>query len=452
MNHSAPIGPDLQVITKGVVVLGVKPMSKGVATGQFLQTMLATMQPVPEAKAVSKSLSDTEARLATADSTVQMPVALYVAPMTDGKTPPTAVVSIHPEVGSPDLIVHIPIVMPAKTVLSAKVSGTPSVLPSTVPATTKKSVQREGGDATPELVQVSESAAPMLAILPRELPRKPASDAEGQTEEAISESCVTVAVGVNKAAKNLGSIAVGNVKTSKGEVRKEVAIVPATAHPLQGGPMTSSIPTAPLVVSHDPAHSFRDVSALGSGVAAVGNVVSPASHSGSVAKTVGIVAPQVDATSQATDLKTLVATPNVLEVGVASGAHGWLKVRAEFAQTGEVAASVVAGSASAAQSLHKELPGISAYLAGERVGVSSLVVNSAERGAGAQSSTLGSGMGGASTTDDGRSHGSKDLPGAAAKGSSRDADVDVDTPSLLGMSLPLVLHANGSGSWLSVRV
>ena len=72
---------------------------------------------------------------------------------------------------------------------------------------------------------------------------------------------------------------------------------------------------------------------------------------------------------------TLVSTPHVLEVGVASGTNGWLKVRAETDGTGGVAASVVTTTAIAADAMHKELPALSAYLHSESVGVSSLAVH-----------------------------------------------------------------------------
>ena len=90
---------------------------------------------------------------------------------------------------------------------------------------------------------------------------------------------------------------------------------------------------------------------------------------------------------------TLVATPNVLEVGVASGTNGWLKVRAEMDGAGGVSATVVASTASAVEALHKDLPALSAYLKDESVGVSSLVVNRAEAGAMAQNAASGSGPG-----------------------------------------------------------
>ncbi|QHN03916.1 hypothetical protein FTO74_11455 [Granulicella sp. WH15] len=74
--------------------------------------------------------------------------------------------------------------------------------------------------------------------------------------------------------------------------------------------------------------------------------------------------------------ETLSATPNVLEVGVASGTHGWVRVRAELQPaSGEVMASVVANSSASAESLHRQLPALTAYLASERLDVSSVVVH-----------------------------------------------------------------------------
>jgi hypothetical protein len=79
------------------------------------------------------------------------------------------------------------------------------------------------------------------------------------------------------------------------------------------------------------------------------------------------------------DTRTLIANPNVLEVGLTGGAHGWVRVRAEVGQTGEVQASLVAANAGAADALHKQLGAISAYLKKEAVSVSSLVVAAPER-------------------------------------------------------------------------
>lgn len=77
------------------------------------------------------------------------------------------------------------------------------------------------------------------------------------------------------------------------------------------------------------------------------------------------------------DTRTLAATPQVLEVGIASGTHGWLRVRAELGSGGEVSASVLAPSMASAQALRHELPALQEYLTREQVGVGSVIVSSA---------------------------------------------------------------------------
>ena len=70
----------------------------------------------------------------------------------------------------------------------------------------------------------------------------------------------------------------------------------------------------------------------------------------------------------------LQATPNSLEVGVASGTHGWLKIRAEMSGAGVVNASLSTASSSGQEMLHRELPSLTAYLQSERVAVHTVVV------------------------------------------------------------------------------
>jgi hypothetical protein len=159
------------------------------------------------------------------------------------------------------------------------------------------------------------------------------------------------------------------------------------------------------------------------------------------------------------DLRTLVSTPNVLEIGFASGSHGWLKVRAELDGSGEVAASVVAATASAAEGLHKELPGLSQYLAGEHVAVSSLVVNATAKGADAQDVSTGAGSTGTQA-------GGRQGEGQSGSGNQAQTNSGVDAGVLstgvwtdfesgfpgVQFPAPMLADANGSGSWLSVRV
>jgi hypothetical protein len=155
-------------------------------------------------------------------------------------------------------------------------------------------------------------------------------------------------------------------------------------------------------------------------------------------------------TPQASESKTLVATPNVLEVGIASGSHGWLRVRAELDRTGEVAASVLAGSQGVAEGLHRELPAISAYLAGERVGVNSLVVHATDKGEAAQDAATNSGAGSQSAPGQNRQESSAGRSTPSASGAASALD-EVDFGSS-GLNMPATIFANGTGNWLSVRV
>ena len=191
-------------------------------------------------------------------------------------------------------------------------------------------------------------------------------------------------------------------------------------------------------------------------VAVVGVVTS---HAGVVGVAGGKVAANVERVSSAggqgsgvasgPEVKTLAATPNLLEVGIDGGTHGWLRVRAEMAQTGEVTASMVASSAGQADTLRRELPAISTYLAGESVGVSSLVVNAAGGMAGAQDAAMSLGAGAQGSGPDGRAQqGSLGAQGGEAiSGPEGVAGLDFG-----GAEMPAAVYANGSGGWLSVRV
>jgi hypothetical protein len=187
-------------------------------------------------------------------------------------------------------------------------------------------------------------------------------------------------------------------------------------------------------------------------------------HAGSPVSATGVTrlsdAGEVNAPSSggspATDLKTLVATPNVLEVGIASGSHGWLRVRAEFGDGGGVAASVVTASASAAEGLHKDLPAISAYLAGERVGVSSLVVHATEKSSSQPDALSNNGTGGWTghqSESDRRSKGSVSTPVSTLTGTRPDTIPTFDAEAgLAGLNVATTFNTTGSGNWLSVRV
>lgn len=73
--------------------------------------------------------------------------------------------------------------------------------------------------------------------------------------------------------------------------------------------------------------------------------------------------------------RTLEATSTSLEVGVANGTQGWLKIRAEMTDGGVVNASVTATTSAGQEMLHRELPSLTAYLQQEQIGVGSVVLH-----------------------------------------------------------------------------
>jgi hypothetical protein len=148
-------------------------------------------------------------------------------------------------------------------------------------------------------------------------------------------------------------------------------------------------------------------------------------------------------------VRTLVATPNILEIGVAGGQHGWIRVRAELGHAGQVATSLLTSSSGLADGLHKELPAISAYLKEQNLTAGSLVVN-----APSQSGPQGHAQpaSGALTHDSSGDRGD----GGQAERRARQA-VPALPLLLLPESGPVrveqpLLSFGGTGSWLSIRV
>jgi hypothetical protein len=179
-----------------------------------------------------------------------------------------------------------------------------------------------------------------------------------------------------------------------------------------------------------------------------------ADHSASGAGLVAEAQESAGTSARVGDPRTLVATPNVLEVGIPGGSHGWLRVRAEMSKTGEVTASLVASNVGSAEALHKDLGSLSAYLQSESVGVSALTVMAPERGAGTQgagtySASEGSGAG--AQTQSGR----RELRSPAG-----DGDASTEPQAWEGLSTPFgfesgmvpsaLLGGRASGGWLNV--
>lgn len=274
---------------------------------------------------------------------------------------------------------------------------------------------------------------PTVQVLTQIVPVQtaPAEPSAAPVSEVKAAAALPKGAAVPKSASREASKAEDTDVSATGEAKAGAAVAPVT--------------TAPKAVAAAAVVPKEDTSTAGIAVAPVTGVHV---HAGAPKATVS--AP-VDTRSgeapsaERSDVKTLIATPNVLEVGVASGSHGWLRVRAELGQMGEVTASVAAASAGAAEGLHKELPAISAYLAGERVGVSALVVNAMDQGAGSQEATMGAGSGAQGDAD----RGGQERRERMAQADTMKTGVDFEFSDV---SLPAAVYANGSGSWLSVRV
>jgi hypothetical protein len=162
--------------------------------------------------------------------------------------------------------------------------------------------------------------------------------------------------------------------------------------------------------------------------------------------------PSVVAASMDGTPRMLTATPTALEVGIQSGTHGWLKVRAEMADSGVVNASVSAASSAGQEMLHRELPAMTAYLQEEKVAVNAIVVHAPlASGAESRSSTGTDGTGG--QTAQRNSEGGEQQQNVK-KAISNGSDEAMTYQSSHGMdedgSLSLVTYASG-GNWLNVR-
>jgi hypothetical protein len=150
----------------------------------------------------------------------------------------------------------------------------------------------------------------------------------------------------------------------------------------------------------------------------------------------------------------LAASTTSLEVGVANGTHGWLKIRAAL-EDGVLTASLSASSSAAREMLHRELPSLQMYMQETKVGVGSLVVvekqaaellggspgdGSLREGRGAQQHSY------QSSAD--RSAGSDDQ----VWGSAEDRAADHYWKSMGADAGFMPLAAGGNGGWLNVRV
>jgi len=152
--------------------------------------------------------------------------------------------------------------------------------------------------------------------------------------------------------------------------------------------------------------------------------------------------------------RTLLATPMALEVGLANGTQGWLKIRAEMTDGGIVNASLSSATSAGQEMLHRELPALTAYLQEERVAVSTVIVP-ATAAAGTDSRFAG-GMereGNGQAQPGSRQGAAEDGQGSIHRSADRTDEIPMYMTSN-GVGEDGFLSAGtyaGGGSWLNVR-
>lgn len=148
--------------------------------------------------------------------------------------------------------------------------------------------------------------------------------------------------------------------------------------------------------------------------------------------------------------KALTATSTTLEVGIPTGSHGWLKVRAELSGDGGIHASVSSNSASETEMLRRELPTLTDFLHQEQVHVSSLAVHATPSAMDfsnlSSGGERGNGMGGGSTDSQGRGpNGEGALASRADDSFGAGIQEDDNGDGALSMGYAI------AGGWLSIR-
>ncbi|MCU1225804.1 MAG: hypothetical protein JWQ42_3897 [Edaphobacter sp.] len=227
-----------------------------------------------------------------------------------------------------------------------------------------------------------------------------------------------------------------------------VAATTAKDHSEMKSQGVDGVTAAPAMhgVTSMPGHIAGDNVAARSHANTAGSIVS-AVRDGSVA---GDRAPIADGP------RTLAASPTTLEVGIANGTHGWLKIRAEMTGGGTVNASLSAATSAGQEMLHRELPSLTAYLQEQRVGVNAIALHTTTTDTGSQEFRGGmdgsTARGQAQQNDSQRGDGRQEV----AVGSGR-TDEAVSYEGFGGIHvggwLAPAIYAGGTGGggWLSVR-
>jgi hypothetical protein len=219
------------------------------------------------------------------------------------------------------------------------------------------------------------------------------SAAEGNPNASVVAGSQVLGSGGAKTAKiNPYGVDRGGVVTSASVVLKDGTVVAGKTDDGVSGAKKNEMGSSKTIASTASMNGLNEGTTHGSGeivavpiahgvLALTGNIVvdTVAAKTSADTNSISMADRQAGANQGATGVseshRTLEATSTSLEVGVANGTQGWLKIRAEMTDSGVVNASVSATTLAGQEMLHRELPSLTAYLHQEQIGVGSLVLH-----------------------------------------------------------------------------
>jgi hypothetical protein len=266
---------------------------------------------------------------------------------------------------------------------------------------------------------------------------------EGETRGQLLSSAADMTVATGPAAE-IAKVAAGASPGVKDGDAKEQSVVGAvaTVHGVTGNEAVASGIVPGMTVGHTPTEINETKAQAGTHTVVPQAGFGEQDGSGAVTGEIGM------------SHRTLLATPTALEVGLANGTQGWLKIRAEMTDGGVVNASLSSATSAGQEMLHRELPALTAYLQEERVAVNTVVVPSTTT-AGSNSGFTGGtgGEGNGQAQQDNRQSGGDDQHGLVHGVSVRAEEIPTYVSST-GVGDDGLYSAGvyaGGGSWLNVR-
>ena len=206
--------------------------------------------------------------------------------------------------------------------------------------------------------------------------------AEGDSNAAATSGQVVGIAGAKVAKSSPYGADRGVVGTSASGVSKDGTVAAAKVEDGAAGTKKDEPDPSKMVASGVSANGLNEGTTQAHGVLTVtGSVVGDAvavkasANANSVSTAAGQDGASQSAASVGEGHRTLEATSTSLEVGVANGTQGWLKIRAEMTDGGVVNATVSATTSAGQEMLHRELPSLTDYLQQEQIGVGSVVLH-----------------------------------------------------------------------------